>query len=53
MAGHGPPPKPDAERARRNAPPAPEVAVTPDDVLRGPDLAACGTPRATRCRGRR
>lgn len=38
MAGHGPPPKPDAERARRNAPPAPEVSVTPDDVLRGPDL---------------
>ena len=38
MAGHGPPPKPDAERARRNAPPVPEVSVTPDDVLRGPDL---------------
>lgn len=38
MAGHGPPRKPAGERARRNADPAAEVTVTPDDELRGPDL---------------
>lgn len=37
MAGHGPAPKPDAERRRRN--PVPEMAVlSADGLLCGPDL---------------
>lgn len=38
MAGRGPAPKDPAKRRRRNTPTVPTTVVTPDDVLRGPEL---------------
>ena len=49
MAGRGAPPKPDDERARRNAT-VPMTAVEPDAELRGPELpeTAADWPARTR-----